>query len=132
MHSITRDMRNESQNSASADRMRTATSGTFNLLVLEGVGPIVVEFMSYGCSHCQQLEPVLQRVAEMLKTKQKIFRVNVAVERGLADAYAIHGTPTLVMFLNGKEIERVDGPSPTFANILSAVTEPFRAMQDDA
>jgi thioredoxin 1 len=136
MHSITRDTPVGSRNSESAgtptDRVRTATGGTFNLLVLEGIGPIVVEFMSYGCSHCQRIEPVLQRVAEMLKTKEKIFRVNVAVERGLADAYAIRGTPTLVMFLNGEEIGRVDGLSPTFPSVLGAVTEPFRFMQHDA
>jgi len=56
----------------SSGRIQTVTSSTFNPLVLEGEGPIVVEFMSYGCAHCRVLEPVLQQVAEMVKSKEKI------------------------------------------------------------
>jgi thioredoxin-like negative regulator of GroEL len=69
----------------SSDRIRTVTSSTFSSLVLEAQGPIVAEFMSYGCAHCRAIEPVLQQVAEMVKSKETIFRVNVGVEQELAD-----------------------------------------------
>ena len=82
------------------DKIQTVTSSTFPRLVLEAEGPIVVEFMSYGCEHCRALEPVLEQVAEMVKPQERIFRVNIAVERDLAGSYQIQGTPTLVMFLN--------------------------------
>jgi thioredoxin 1 len=81
--------------------------------------------MSYGCAHCRALEPVLEKVAEMLKSKEKIFRVNTAVEEELADSYEILGTPTLIMFLNGKDVGRVEGPHPTVSSVLTAVTQPF-------
>ena len=100
-----------------SDRIRTVTGGTFNSLVLEGEGPIVVEFMSYGCAHCRAIEPVLQQVAEMVKSTEKIFRVNVAVEQELADSYQIRGTPTFIMFLNGREVGRVEGPHPTVSSV---------------
>ncbi len=48
----------------------------------------------------------------MVKQKENIFRVNVAVEPEIADRYDIQGTPTLIMFLDGKEVGRVEGPSP--------------------
>ena len=111
----------------SSDRIRTVTSGTFNALVLEGEGPIVVEFMSYGCAHCRAIEPVLQQVAEMVESKEKIFRVNIAVEQELADSYQIRGTPTFIMFLNGTEVGRVEGPPPTVSSVLTAVTQPFES-----
>ena len=44
-------------------------------------------------------------MAEMVKSKEKIFRVNTAVEQELADSYQIQGTPTLVMFLNGMKLD---------------------------
>jgi thiol-disulfide isomerase/thioredoxin len=110
-----------------ADRIRSATGSTFDSLVLEGEGPIAVEFMSYGCEHCRLLEPVLQRVAEIIQPEQKVFRVNIAVEHELAETYAIGGTPTLVMFLNGREVGRTEGPRPTEANILALVTRPFES-----
>lgn len=111
----------------SSDAIQTVTSSTFAALVLEAKGPIVVEFMSYGCSHCQALEPVLQQVAEQVKSKEKIFRVNIAVEQELADSYAIQGTPTLIMFLNGGEVGRDEGPHPTVSTVLTAITRPFES-----
>jgi len=106
----------------SSDSRGTVTSGTFSSLVLEAAGPIVVEFMSYGCAHCRALEPVLEKVAETVKSNEKIFRVNTAVEEELSDSYDIQGTPTLIMFLNGKEMGRVEGPHPTVSSVLTAVT----------
>jgi len=109
------------------DRIQSVTGSTFDALVLEGEGPIAVEFMSYGCAHCRLLEPVIQRVAEMIQPRQKIFRVNIAVEHELAEAYAIGGTPTLVMFLDGDEVARVEGPRPNDASVLEIVTRPFES-----
>jgi thiol-disulfide isomerase/thioredoxin len=43
------------------------------------------------------MEPVLQQVAEMVRSKGKIFRVNIAVEQELADSYQIRGTPTFIL-----------------------------------
>ena len=114
-----------SRSRLSNDRIQTVTGSTFTRLVLEGEGPIVVEFMSYGCAHCRVIEPVLQQVAGMVKATEKIFRVNNAVDQELVDSYEILGTPTLVMFLNGNEVGRVEGPRPTLSSVLSIVTQPF-------
>jgi len=54
----------------SSDHIGTVTENTFKPRVLEGQGPIAVEFMSYGCIHCREMEPVLQQVAEMVKSKE--------------------------------------------------------------
>ena len=107
------------------DRIRTVTASSFDRLVLEGEGPIVVEFMSYGCAHCGVMEPELQQVAEMVESTEKIFRVNIAVDRDLADLYEIQGTPTLIMFLNGAVVGRDEGPSPEVSNILALVKQPY-------
>jgi len=114
--------------SMSNDLIRTVTGSTFTSWVLEAKGPIAVEFMSYGCVHCREMEPVLQQVAEMVKRKGTIFRVNTAHDQELTDSYEIQGTPTLVMFLNGKEVGRDEGPPPTVASVLTAVTHPFDQM----
>jgi len=110
---------------SSSGRMRMLTSALFDSLVLQGKGPIAVEFMSYGCAHCRAIEPVLQQVAEMVKGKEKLFQVNVAVEQALAENFAIQGTPTFVMFLNGQEAGRAEGTPPIVSSVLTAVTQPF-------
>jgi thioredoxin-like negative regulator of GroEL len=111
----------------SHDGIQTVSGRTFDRLVLEGEGPIAVEFMSYSCAYCGAIEAVMQQVAEMVKSKENIFRVNVAVEPELADSYEVQGTPTLIMFLNGEEVGRVEGPHPTVSSVLEAVTQPFEA-----
>ena len=109
-----------------SELIRTVTRGTFDSLVLQGDGPIAVEFMSYGCGHCRALEPALQQVANILKGKEKIFKVNLAAEQGLAASFEVEGTPTFVMFLNGREAGRSDGPHPTVPSVLTAITHPFQ------
>jgi thioredoxin len=110
----------------SRDAVRTLTSETFKALVLEGHGPIAVEFMSYGCAFCRELEPVLQQVAETLTSRgEQVFRVNVAAEEELALSFAITGTPTFVMFLSGTEVGRAEGPHPTTSSVMTAITRPF-------
>lgn len=73
------------------------------------------------------MEPVLQKVAQMVEPKEKIFRINVALEQDLADRYRIEGTPTFIMFLNGTEVGRAEGPPPAVSSILAMVTEPFKS-----
>jgi len=114
---------------ARGDTIETVTAGTFDAAVLQSHGPIVVEFMSYGCEHCRVLEPVLQRVARAVGTKERIVRVNVAVEPELAASYSIGGTPTLVMFLDGNEVGRTEGPRPTEGPLLAAVTAPYAVQE---
>ncbi len=105
------------------------TAQTFDQLVLHGEGPIAVEFMSYSCGYCRAMEPIIEQVAEMVKEKEKIFKVNVATDQELGDRYGVQGTPTLTMFLNGKKVGQVVGPNPTVSSVLAAVARPFRAAR---
>jgi len=115
----------ESPKRSSQDRIRTVTGGTFEELVLDAEGPVVAEFMSYGCAHCRVMEPILQQVARLVEPDETIVRINIAVEQQLAASYAVEGTPTLVMFLDGREVSRVEGPRPDVSTVLAAVTQPF-------
>jgi thioredoxin 1 len=116
-----------SEGAVSGTRIRTVTGATFNECVLEGKGPIAVEFMSYGCVRCRAMEPILQQVAQMVKSKVEIFRVNTAVDQELTDSCQVQGTPTLIMFLRGREVGRFEGPPPTVACVMAAVTQPFES-----
>jgi thioredoxin-like negative regulator of GroEL len=113
-----------------ADAIGTLTHSTFKRAVDENIGPVAVEFMSYGCGHCAELEPVLQEAAELLKSEVACYRVNVAVEHGLAAEYRITGTPTIVMFAQGAEAGRVEGSAPQLAALVAAIRGPFESQHD--
>ena len=125
MNETLKSIRESPSKRAPRDQLQTVTDSTFSQVVIEGAGPIAVEFMSYGCAHCRLIEPVIQQVAQMVGPKEKICRVNIAIEPELANNYEIQGTPTFIMFLNGSELERVEGPQPTLSSVLTMVTKPF-------
>jgi thioredoxin 1 len=115
------------QTQRGSQTIRDVTTSSFQAEVLDGAGPIAVEFMSYGCAHCRAIEPVMQQAAAELSTTERVFRVNVGTDQELADRYAVEGTPTLVMFLNAREVGRVEGPHPTLPSVLAALTEPYHS-----
>jgi thioredoxin 1 len=110
--------------------IETVGRETFDARVLEAPGPIVVEFMSYGCSHCRALEPVLKQVAGVLADRERIVRVNVAADPELAECYGIRVTPTMIMFRDGAEVGRAEGPQPVAASLLAALRRPFENAAD--
>ena len=112
-----------------ADPIPTATGATFKTMVLQRAGPVAVEFMSYGCEHCGTIEPILQQVAEMVKDQMIFCKVNVANDPALGEEFDIRATPTLVMFLRGKPVGRVEGPRPSVSAVLTAVSHPFRTIK---
>jgi thioredoxin 1 len=117
----------DSPPNASVDWIASVTFDSFTALILEHVGPVAVEFMSYGCGHCRAIERLLQQIAGELQSTEKMFRVNIAVEKELAENFDITGTPTLIMFLQGEEVGRVEGPSPNLKALQMALTSPFLA-----
>lgn len=110
---------------APVDNVQTVTAINFAQKVLGAPGPVAVEFMSYGCSHCKKAEPFVQEAAEKLVGKVTVFRVNVPSQPALANQYGIEGTPTFVMFKNGQEVGRSEGPSPSTANFVNLMSAPF-------
>lgn len=107
------------------DRIQVVDSVSFMPMVLQVDGRIAVEFMSYGCGYCRAIEPALEQVSQMIWPDEKIFRVDITANPDLASEYNIGGTPTFVMFLNGEEVGRSEGPDPDLASVRNAVTGPF-------
>jgi thioredoxin 1 len=107
------------------NRIQVIDGASFGPKALQAEGRIAVEFMSYGCGYCRAIEPALQQVAQMIWPDETIYRVDITADPDLASEYEIGGTPTFVMFLNGEELGRSEGPSPEFASVRDAVTGPF-------
>jgi thioredoxin-like negative regulator of GroEL len=103
----------------------TVTAETFEKAVLEGPGAAMVEFMSYGCSHCRVFEPIYEEAAAGLAHQVRCFRVNVASEKALADKYRITGTPSIVMFSHSREVGRLEGPAPSLGSFMASVQQSF-------
>ena len=84
-------------------------ANNFKSEVLESQKPVLVDFWAAWCGPCMMLGPVLDKVAEKLKDKLKIVKLNVDENQPLAAEYQVMSIPCLVLYKNGKEAGRVVG-----------------------
>lgn len=81
----------------------------FRAEVLDEKVPVLVEFYSDGCLGCKQISPVLGELEEEYEKQIKIVKVNAAFSEELREKYQIQVYPTILLFKDGKEMERLKG-----------------------
>ncbi len=70
---------------------------------------VLVDFWASWCGPCKMMAPVLNEIAEDDKTSFTVAKVNVEQYQQLATKYKVKNLPTLVLFKNGKEVQRLIG-----------------------
>ena len=70
---------------------------------------LLVDFYAEWCYPCKLLSPVLEKVAEKYQGKAAFYKVDVSQFPELANEYGIEGTPTVLVFKDGKMVEQLVG-----------------------
>jgi len=81
----------------------------FDVEVLQSPSPVLVDFWASWCAPCRTLAPIIDAVAGELTGKVKIVKLNIDENPITAGKYAVMSIPTLLVFKEGKEIERTVG-----------------------
>ena len=74
-----------------------------------GKGVSLVDFWAAWCMPCKMMSPVLNELAEEVGDSVAICKVNIEEYQSVAQKYAVRNIPTLLIFKNGKEVDRVVG-----------------------
>lgn len=72
--------------------------------------PNYIYFYQTDCIHCKKVSPVIIPMAEDLNIDLKVHDLQKNQENW--DTYNIQGTPTIVYYKDGKEIDRIHGEQP--------------------
>jgi len=88
-------------------KIRQFTDQNFNQQIKKGI--VLVDFWASWCAPCKMMAPILNDVADMLTDGRSVGKVNVEVARAVSAKYNIRSIPTMVLFKDGKEINRFVG-----------------------
>jgi thioredoxin 1 len=80
----------------------TVSDTTFDSEVLNSSEPVLVDFFAEWCGPCKAMAPALEQVAEELKGKVKVVKVDVDQSPAVTGKYGIRAMPTLILFKDGK------------------------------
>jgi thioredoxin len=71
--------------------------------------PVLVDFYADWCGPCQMMVPILEQVNLQLKDQLRIVKIDTEKYTELASQYNIAALPTLVLFKQGKPVDKIEG-----------------------
>lgn len=90
----------------------TPTDATFDQLLGEHQGLLMVDFWAEWCVPCKRLAPVLNEVLEETKGKAALAKVNVDEHPELAARYNVRSVPTVLFLKDGRILDQIVGFVP--------------------
>ena len=88
---------------------KQATDTNFENDVLASDKPVLVDFWAEWCGPCRMIAPSVEAIAEDYEGKASVYKMNVDENMNVPQRYGIRGIPTLIVFKDGEEKERIVG-----------------------
>lgn len=86
--------------------VKIVTNENFDSFIASGL--VLIDFFAEWCGPCKMLSPVLDAVASEL-SNVSIGKVDIDNASATAEKYGVSSIPTLILFKDGKEVDRVVG-----------------------
>lgn len=80
---------------------------TFEEKVKKSKTAVLVDFFATWCGPCQAMSPIIDELAD--EKEYEVYKVDVDENNDLASSYEIASIPTVVIFKDGKEVNRLQG-----------------------
>ena len=94
---------------------KAVTDESFRQDVLEAPGPVLVDFWAEWCGPCKAVGPILDELAKEYEGKLTVAKVNIDDNPVTPNEYAVRGIPTMLLFRDGKLLDKKVGAMPKSA-----------------
>ena len=92
-----------------SEYVREVNKHDFDRVVLKSKTPVLVDFWAEWCGPCRALAPIVEAVAKQYAGAVRVVKLNVDDSPAVAQRYGIQGIPTLILFQDGEEKDRIIG-----------------------
>ena len=86
------------------------TEGAFDRAIAQGVS--LVDFWAGWCGPCKMLAPTIEDLGGQYEGKAVVAKVDIDAEPGLASRFGVMSIPTVILFKDGAEVDRMVGLMP--------------------
>jgi thioredoxin len=97
----------------------------FEAEVLKSTQPVLVDFWAEWCGPCKRIAPTVESIAEKYQGRAKVVKLNVDENDNSPISFGIKGIPTLILFRDGKEVERIVGAPQNAKEFLSEILDKY-------
>ncbi len=87
----------------------TVSEGNFAEIVERSSLPVLVDFWAEWCGPCRMLAPAIEQLAGELDGRARVAKLNVDENPGLASRFNVRSIPTMIIFKDGQEVDRLIG-----------------------
>jgi thioredoxin 2 len=88
------------------------TDNTFDSHVMAFPGIVLVDCWAPWCGPCKMVAPILDQLAIEYRGRAKIVKLNTDQNPGISSRYGIRSIPTMLIFKNGTQVDRMTGALP--------------------